>query len=39
MEIKNNHRKWVWVKKIIHKVRAEREMSILHGKNLNLYCG
>lgn len=34
MEIKKNSRKWFWVKKIIHKFRSEREMSILHGENL-----
>lgn len=36
MEIKKNSRKWIWAKKIIHKFRAEREMSILHGKNLKM---
>ncbi len=36
MEIKSNHRKWFWAKKIIHKFRAEREMSILYGKNLKM---
>ena len=33
MEIKKNNRKWFLAKKIIHKFRAEREMSILHGEN------
>lgn len=36
MEIKKNSRKWFWAKKIIHKLRAEREMSILHGENLKM---
>lgn len=36
MEIKSNHRKWFWAKKIIYKIRAEREMSILHGENLKM---
>lgn len=36
MEIKKNNRKWFWAKKIIHKFRAEREMSILHGENLKM---
>lgn len=37
MEIKYNHRKWVWAKKIIHKFRAEREMLVLYGENLKMY--
>lgn len=37
MEIKSNHRKWFWAKKIIHKFRGEREMSILHGENLKMF--
>lgn len=36
MEIKSYHRKWFWAKKIIHKFRADREMSILHGENLKM---
>lgn len=36
MEIKKNSRKWFWVKKIIQKIRAEREMLILHGENLKM---
>jgi len=36
MEIESSHRKWVWAKKIIHKFRAEREMSILYGENLKM---
>lgn len=36
MEIKNNHRKWFWAKKIIYKFRSEREMSIFHGENLKM---
>lgn len=34
MRINSSHRKWFWAKKIIHKFRAEREMSILYGNNL-----
>lgn len=36
MKIKKNSRKWCWAKKIIHKFRAEREMSILYGENLKM---
>lgn len=36
MEIKSNHRKYFWTKKIICKFRAEREMSILYGKNMKM---
>lgn len=36
MKINSKHRKWIWAKKIIHKFRAEREMSILYGENLTM---
>ena len=29
MEIKKNHRKWLWVRKIIYKFGGERERNIL----------
>lgn len=36
MEINMRHRKCFWAKKIIHKFRAAREMSILYGDNLTM---
>lgn len=36
MELNRKNRKWFWAKKTIHKFRAEREMSILYGKNLTM---
>lgn len=37
MEIKNNHRKWFWVKKIIYKFGGYKEKEILKNcKTMNL---